>query len=128
MYKQRIFPEKRLIIIKYYGEFRYNDIVEASLTSSKHPDFRADYNGVSDERKADIIMSPREAEKLVNLLQKELALSGRWAHLIDSPRSAVSANEYGKHCEEFHDNNIFSSVEAAGDYLDIEDLEKYLEW
>ncbi len=127
MYQFRIYPEKKLTVIKYFGTFYYDDVVKACRDTCHHLDFDPAYNGVSDERCADIVMSPKDAEKLAHLLQEEISFTGRWAHLINTPHSAVSANEYDKHSAEFHGNGIFSSIEAAAEYLGIPDLRKYVD-
>ncbi len=73
-------------------------------------------------------MSPDEAKALAMILQTEFSLSGRWAHLVNSPRSAIFASEYSKSSQPFHENNIFSTVSAAQDYLGIDDLGYYMDW
>lgn len=128
MYEYRIFPEQNITIVRYVGVVRFEEIARACQEIVQDPDFKPDYKGLSDERRATIIMSREEIARLAKLIQEISPLSGRWAHIIDTPRSAVSASEYGRYSAEFHENNFFSTVEATAEYLDIPELEKYLAW
>lgn len=128
MFQYRIHPEQSLVIVKYEGEIRLNEILNACRAFSSDPAFMPHYNAVCDVRKADMLMSRHEVAELASVLCNEVKISGRWAHIIDSPASAVTASRYSQQCEKFHENNMFSTIEAAADYLEIEELNKYLEW
>jgi len=128
MYDFRVFPEQRLVSVRYTGEVVFEELVRVCRELSNVPDFQLNFCGVSDERLADVVMSREEVDHLAQFVQHEIGFSGRWVHLINSPSSAVSANEYGKRRAGGYVDNIFSSVEAAAEYLDIEELEKYLDW
>ncbi len=125
MYRFNIFPETKLIVVQYQGDIYLSDITQLNLAAMVHPDYDPAFNGISDERLANIILSNADIRVLTDRF-REHGLSGKWAHLISTPRSAVSADKYKQASKDIHDNNMFSSVAAAANYVGVADLEKYL--
>jgi hypothetical protein len=61
----KIFPNDKLILQKWEGEFNLANIIDFSKQCQSHTNYNRDYNLITDYRKAKINIPDNEVEELV---------------------------------------------------------------
>ena len=125
--KFKIFPELRLIVACFTGTTVSEDIIQWFDEASNHPEFSKEYQGLVDCRKAlfgnELRDKPREMAKkaceLVEYMVKIDFTSANWAILVDSPMETSLSMLYSMGASQKHPIEIYSTVEAAEEYLGI---------
>ena len=125
--KFKIYPDKKLISALFKGTIVYENILQWFDEVYAHPDFSREYQGIIDLRQVIFGMEHRNqpgkmAEKAKALAQYMAKLdftSARWAILVVSPIETSLTMMYASNASRKHPINIFSTVEAAENYLGI---------
>ena len=125
--KFKINPDEKLISTLFKGTIKYEDVVRWFDEVHGHPDFSEEYQGIIDMR--DVIFGlenrnqPRimaeKAKALAQYMAKLDFTSARWALLVDSPIETCLTMLYANDASLKHPIRIFSTVEAAEDYLGL---------
>ena len=124
--KFTIHPDKKLISSLFKGTIVYEDIVQWCNQIYGHPDFSSEYQGIIDMREVTFGLEDRNqpskmAEKAKSLAQYMANLdftTAKWAILADTPIETSLSMMYANDASRKHPINIFSTVEAAENYLD----------
>lgn len=135
--KFKINPDKKLISTLFKENIEYEDVVRWFDEVYAHPDFSPEYRGIIDMRHMIFGSENRDqpgkmaenTKALAQYMTKLNFTSARWALLVDSPLETCLSMLYANDASLKHPIKIFSTVEAAEDYLclpladDIHDLE-----
>ena len=117
MIEYKIFTEQNLIAIQMGSNVLYRDVSELFARLLEDPHFSTELSGVVDLRKSTVDMSPEDVERLGGIAAELEISRGRWAYLADSPLSTALAILYRDKLAEIHDGEIFSTLEAASEYI-----------
>lgn len=124
MFSISIHPTQRLAVIRFSGPVDTEQAAECIRRFAGLPDYDPGLNGVVDLRGALVTVSAEQAKGLARQsLERELSM-GKWAFLAETPMNTALALLYADVLAKRHESRIFSTVEAAADYLgvDIEPL------
>lgn len=125
MILQQVIADKHLFILTIEGEITYHDMEKQFLAMHSNSQFLSSMQGVVDLRKAILVASPEDMEKLGDLASSLKLTLGRWAYIADAPMPTALAMLYKDHIASLHESEIFSTVKSASTYLMI-DLSLYL--
>jgi len=123
----KIFPERKLIVARFTGTIAYQDVLQWFDEAREHPDFSQEFPGLVDLRKAAFGMVPggktgkmaKKARALAEYMTKIDFTTAKWAILTDTPMETSLMMVYSKDASQRHPIEIFSTVEAAEDYLGV---------
>ena len=121
----KIFPEHKLIVARFRGTIVYQAVLQWFDEAREHPDFTQEFQGLVYLRKAVFGMVPggkpgKMAEKarvLAEYMTKIDFTTSKWAILTDTPMKTSLMMVYSKDASQRHPIEIFSTVDAAEDYL-----------
>ena len=120
IYNYKIIKEKKLIIEVYSGDICLDFFQQSMLQEFNDPDYLDIEYGICDLRNANLVLSDKEVKKLFDFaLQHDKNLSVQWATLTKGPYETAMAMIYELQAEKLYGYKIFSTVEAASDYLGI---------
>jgi hypothetical protein len=117
-FKFKIFPNDKLILQKWEGEFNLAKIVDCNKQCQLHNNYNRDYKLIADYRKAKINVSEDKVEVLVKQLESPKLLRNKIAVLIDDPQNTVVALLYSFEVQK-KEIKIFNTLTAASRWLGI---------
>ncbi len=123
----KIFPERKLILACFTGTIDYREVLQWFNEVRAHPDFSQKFQGLVDMRKAAFGMMPggkkskmaEKARALAEYMTKIDFTIARWAILADTPMETSLMMVYSVDASQKHPIKIFSTVEAAENYLGV---------
>ncbi len=120
IYNYKIIPEKKLIIEAFKGDITLDFFKKSMLKEFNDPEYIKLRLGVCDLRQANLILSDKEVKELFKFaLEKDQNLSIKWATLTNGPYETAMAMIYELEAEKLYGYQIFSTLEAASEYLGI---------
>jgi hypothetical protein len=122
--KFKIFTERKFIVARFTGTIVYQDVIQWFDDTRRQPDFSQELPGLLDLRKAKFgrVSGGKMAEKaraLAEYMVKIDFTTAKWAILTDAPMETSLMMVYSKGASQKHPIEIFSTVEAAEDYLGV---------
>jgi hypothetical protein len=117
-FKFKIFPNDKLILQKWEGEFNLAKIVDCNKQCQLYNNYNRDYKLIADYRKAKINVSEDKVEVLVKQLESTKLLRNKIAVLIDDPQNTVVAMLYSFEVQK-KEIKIFNTLTAASRWLGI---------
>lgn len=127
MVTYKIIKDKKIVLLDISGDISYSQFVECFDAAVKDPDYSSTYNGIAvfrDDTK--IEMSRKETMELAEYVVSNKLSDGKWAILADKPLETALSLIYQERATSQHEVSIFSTIEGASEYLDI-DLKEILE-
>lgn len=126
-YKYKIFEDKKLIIEVFNGDISLDFFKQSMLKEFCDPAYKNLNLGICDLRKANLILSDKEVKELFSFaLNHDQNLTIRWATLTNGPYETAMAMIYELQAVEHYGYKIFSTLEAASEYLGINITEEDL--
>ncbi len=126
MHHIAVHPEHELVVGTFEGKVTLDEHMVLKQKLMVDDRAREHFRGVLDYRRADLSMSVSEVKQLADYAMELQSSSGRWALLLDSPEQVALAMIYLGKVEGEQEERMFSSVESASKYLDI-DLTPFLQ-
>jgi hypothetical protein len=112
------FPNSRLIVTRFFGPIDYEDVLEWLDTASLDARFSREFDGVVDLRKARLTSFRIEKARLLAKHVIDLDFTqGSWAVLADRPAETAFSMLYTSVANQHHPVEVFSSVDAAANFL-----------
>ena len=106
-----------VVSMKFEGDVTEGEVLKLHQTLLADPEYNKHYNGIGDQRRANMLLSPDEIEKIAEFNRVNDMIKGRWALLIHAPRGSALGMIYEEEAKSIHDVRIFVTEEAASDYL-----------
>jgi hypothetical protein len=114
----KVFPDERLMIVRWFGSVRVEEVIAWLEEMISAPQFSPDFDGIVDLRKADLTkMRPEEVRAVARVMVERKLTRGRWVHLADGPTETAFSMMYSRAVSEQYQMHVFSTVEAAADFL-----------
>lgn len=112
-----IFPQKRLILQRYAGDFSLGELRAATERLWADPRYDRAYDGIADLSAAGT--TPIEDLRgLIQFLSGNRSLStGRWAVVVSAPYATACALLYKKAMSHRHPFEVFSTWDGACQFL-----------
>ncbi len=115
-----IYPELKLTSVVFEGDITIEELLEAENDIQNHCDFKLDFNGVYDFRNSKKLFEPKDLDKLKNKSAHFNPNKGKWCSLNSAPFETALSSLFQNKRIEVHPFEVFSSVEAASEFLDID--------
>jgi hypothetical protein len=81
-FKYQIFPELKLIKEYYYGYFKWNDLIQYTLSTRKDEMFNETYNVISDFTRAKVILNIKDLDDYIIEYEKYSPILNKCAILV----------------------------------------------
>ncbi len=118
-FQLEIDAERRLVEIRYQGVVDTPTLLEALSSVHEQVTFGPIAFGISDFRGATLQVEKADFPKFIAAKDPQLFEGARWALLIDSPRETALGMVYTRMKEQLHSYEIFSTREAALQWLQL---------
>ena len=123
----KIFPERKLILASFTGTIDYREVLQWFDEVRAHPDFSQKFRGLVDMRKGVFGAIPggktgkmvEKARALAEYMTKIDFTTTQWAILADTPMETSLMMVFSKGASQKHPIKVFSTVEAAENYLGV---------
>jgi hypothetical protein len=112
---------RRFVELRYEGVVDVPTLLEAITSINEQVSFEHIMYGISDFRGATMKVEKSDLPKFIAAKDPELFGRARWALLIDSPRETALGMVYTRMKEQVHRHEVFSTREAALEWLQIPD-------
>lgn len=120
IYNYKIVENKKLIIEAFKGDVCLDFFKESMLKEFNDPDYVNLKLGICDLRKANLILSDKEIKELFEFaIAHDKNLSIKWATLTKGPYETAMAMIYELQAVKHYGYKIFSTLEAACNYLEL---------
>lgn len=119
-----IYPEKRLIFMRYAGQFTLAELTGSARKLWADKLYSKSYNGVIDLTDSRVWVGREDFQALVGFVAAHKHTSeGRWAAVATSPLATACGMIYKRAITKRHAFEVFSTFGAAGAFVGI-DLEE----
>jgi hypothetical protein len=81
-FKYKIIPELKLIKEYYYGYFKWNDLIQHTLSTRKDELFDETYNVISDFTQAKVLLNIKDLDDYINEYEKYSPILNRCAIIV----------------------------------------------
>ena len=110
--------EKNLITVVWEGIFTIEDVKVALDGMYRSPEYVPHYKGITDVRAANFQMSTTDLEENHRYVSSHPNRpTGPWAVVCETPKQVAHAYKYKAKKESSHTTNVFSTFEAAHEWL-----------
>lgn len=113
-----IFPERRLIVLRYRGNFTLGELMETTRRLWDDGRYSESYDGMIDlsDGRLNVTMADFKAFLTFLLTQKQLS-TGRWVAVTESPLATACGLLYQRAAGRRHVFEVFSTCDAAWAFL-----------
>ncbi|MCA9754341.1 MAG: hypothetical protein KDA27_00955 [Candidatus Eisenbacteria bacterium] len=116
-----ILPQHRLILVKTSGEVTFDQAVALRHDIHGDPLYQREFDGLTDLRTQVSGLTAHDVKRFVDALQSEPThCTGRWAFVVDEPTQTALSYYYGQLRDKGRSTNVFSTSDAALDWLRVE--------
>ncbi len=116
-----IYPEKRLIFMRYEGAFTLAELTEIAKRLWADKRYSRAYHGVIDLTDVGVKVGREDFQALVELVSESKHTSeGRWAAVATSPLATACGMIYKRALAKRHTFEVFSTFEAAGSFVGVD--------
>lgn len=120
-----IYPEKRLIYMRYAGAFTLAELMDISRRLWSDKRYSKAYSGIVDLTDSKVSVGREDFQSLVEFVVGHKDTSeGRWAAVATSPLATACGMIYKRAIIKRHPFEVFSTFEAAGAFVGIDLGEK----
>lgn len=92
-FKYEIIPELKLIKEYYYGYFKWNDLIQHTLSTRDDKDFDETYNVISDFTRAKVLLNIKDLDDYIDEYEKYSPILNKCAilvsHSYDTPMAML---------------------------------------
>ena len=114
-------PERRMIFLRYTGHFTLVPLLAGIRRLWADPAYCRAYAGLVDLSDESLSIEIADLHALIDHLRDQPAISeGRWAAVTSSPLATACGLLYQKAISPRHPFEVFSSFEAAANFLRLE--------
>jgi hypothetical protein len=124
-YKIHIFNNEKLIVVNVYGNYTLEEAQSCRIDIAESPEFQQNYNILKDYRSA-ILKFSHDDVKDIHRECQEKTPAIRICHLESSSKGAAMAMLFKRSINKPILFDVFSTVEAASDFLRVPNLEELL--
>lgn len=119
-YNTRIYKRQRLVVETVRGEVTVEELRDKFLSLFRNPEYDDSMRGLCDLRKASSRMQRSDFEQLAEEVESTSCFGQtRWAILTDDPMLTAFAQIFQRRVGEDGNIQIFSTLEAAEDYIGV---------
>ncbi|KAB1064434.1 hypothetical protein [Salibacter halophilus] len=116
--KFEIFPKDEFILEVFDGKVFFNDIIEVTQKIWSHPDYDAEFDGISDLSKADVKLSRDEMNQFIKAIEEsQKRVSGKLAIIASKPLATAFAILFEKKVKFNPGVKVFTTHDGAIHYL-----------
>lgn len=126
MYAYRIFEKQQLISANLYGQVTFQEVISFNKELILHPRFKPNFSGIADFRNSQLNISEDEIRQIGRWNAEDKAITGAWAHLVNSPEAVNISRTYMEEAKPAHPIEIFFELQAAADFLNFDDIRPFL--
>ncbi len=120
-FSYEILPEKRLICLRYEGAFTLKELLMGTELLWSDQRYHPDYQGIVDLTDSTVGVGWADFRAFVEFLCREDRTSrSRWAAVAGTPLAAACALLYKQACTAPHSLDVFSTWDAACNFLKVE--------
>lgn len=122
-FRYDIFPEQRIVVMRYVGNFNLRELTTAAELLWSDPRYSRSYDGLADISHASVNVAMTDFRPLVDFVRQHAQTSaGRWAAVATTPLATACGFIYQRAAASRHTFEIFSTWEGACSFLKL-DLE-----
>jgi len=112
---------KQLITATYKGSIHINDLKECISHLFRNPEFREEFNGISDFRNAELLMDLRAFYEFRGWLDtQDKASKGRWAVLVGTETDQNTIELWERMSDGYHEGlRVFTDEDKAKIWLSV---------
>ena len=127
-YSYQIYSEQRLLIVTIQGEFTVEKLMIESQRMIEDPEFDTSYEGIVDMREATANVSKVEMLGFADIMEQTgiFSIKTKWAFITTDPVVLTLSETYKNRLNQGDDTQVFSTAEAAVDFLDKPEALKLL--
>lgn len=119
-FSYEIFPDRRAIVVRYVGTFTLEQLHASALTLWNDPRYARDYDGLVDVSHSSANVDITDFRAFVSLVRNDSRVSqGRWAAVVTTPFATACSFLYRSALASHHTFEIFSTWEAACEFLNL---------
>lgn len=119
MIETRIESRIGLVATRLTGDVTYDDLIRWYEEIERDERFSKDFKGVSDMRRVNMKLTRSDMTRLIDYVTERRLILGRWAILVEDAKVTALSMIYGRESD-LHEMEVFSSEEAASDYLGLD--------
>lgn len=128
-FNYKIYKDKKLIIEAFTGDINLDFFKDSMLKEFNDPEYINMKIGVCDLRKASLTLTNSEIrESFEFAIKHDKNRTIRWATLTKGPYETAMAMIYELQAEKHYGYKIFSTIDAASNYLGIRITEEDLKF
>ncbi|WP_321516408.1 hypothetical protein [Marinifilum fragile] len=120
-FKYEIFPDLKLIKEYYYGYFKWNDLIQHTLSTRKDELFNESYNVISDFTRAKVLLNIKDLDDYIDEYEKYSPILNKCAilvsHSYDTPMAMLFEIQV-----RIQNAKVFYTEEEALNWLDIDQV------
>ncbi|WP_321298394.1 hypothetical protein [Marinifilum fragile] len=120
-FKYEIFPDLKLIKEYYYGYFKWNDLIQHTLSTRKDELFNESYNVISDFTRAKVLLNIKDLDDYIDGYEKYSPILNKCAilvsHSYDTPMAMLFEIQV-----RIQNAKVFYTEEEALNWLDIDQV------
>lgn len=119
MINYEICPDQELVVVSITGALDQESALASIVELRADSRYKSSFKGVCDFRSANTVFTLTELQLIVAVIEELPGKSlSMWALLVTAPRLTALANLYAELGKHLHQVKEFSTVKAAGDWLD----------
>ncbi|WP_127342789.1 hypothetical protein [Ancylomarina longa] len=81
-FRYKILPDLKLIKEYYYGYFKWNDLIQHSLSTRNDPNFDETFNVISDFSQAKVLLNIKDLDDYINEYEKYSPILNKCAIIV----------------------------------------------
>lgn len=118
-FKYEILPDLKLIKEYYYGYFKWNDLIQNTLSTRKDELFNESYNVISDFTRAKVLLNIKDLDDYIDEYEKYSPILNKCAilvsHTYDTPMAMLFEIQV-----RIQNAKVFYTEEDALNWLEID--------
>lgn len=120
-FKYKISPELKLINEYYYGYFKWNDLIEHTLSTRNSPLFDETYNIISDFTQAKVILNLKDLDDYIDEYEKHSTILNKCAIIVSSSYDTSMSMLFEIQVR-IQNSKVFHNYEEAYKWLEINSI------
>ena len=121
----KILPRQHLVVVAFEGSVSFTELIQATSDLLEHPNYREDFDGVTDYRGAQLTITEAEKTFFSRRSLEERKFSGTWCLLFSAPQLASVEDFLPAIFQTKNPVDLYSSVTALSGGLG-QDISPYL--
>ena len=118
-FKYKIIPELKLIKEYYYGYFKWNDLIQHTLSTRKDELFDETYNVISDFTQAKVLLNIKDLDDYINEYEKYSPILNQCAIIVSDSYDTPMAMLFEIQIR-IQNARVFHNEEEALEWLNVD--------